>query len=202
MAGLILRWLMAGMSIGCIMINTVQADARVFYRYENSEGVKVLNHTIPPEYAQKGYEVVSVTGRVIKVVEPAPTPEFLKQAEEARRKQEELDSWDKSLRRRYSTVGDIEAAKKRKLLELDANIAILKTNVASLKEEIQMHQGKAANIERAGRTVPEELISSINELQLEMEGRKVQVEQRKNEREKLKLKFDRDIERFKLISKK
>jgi hypothetical protein len=51
------------------------APGSVFYRYTNDQGVRVLSQSIPPRYVPNGYEVISRTGRVLKVVEPAPSGE-------------------------------------------------------------------------------------------------------------------------------
>src|SRR5690606_27958622 len=89
----------------------VFAADRVYYRYINEDGVQVLNHIIPPEYVPKGYEVVSLNGEVLKVVEPAPSEEEAEQVAMERKARLEQERRDKLLRRRYSSVNDIEAAK-------------------------------------------------------------------------------------------
>ncbi|MEJ2416647.1 MAG: hypothetical protein P8Y45_06890 [Exilibacterium sp.] len=188
-------------SFTLILSGTALAGNKVFYRYVNDEGVKVLNHTIPPEYAQKGYEILSATGHVIKVVEPAISKEEGEKLAAERRARKELALWDASLRRRYSSVADIEAAKKRKLLELEANMSVLNTNIEGLKEQIETMQSKAAQIERSGREVSESLLANLKGLHVEMENTKAQVVQRKEEYRRLLEKYDRDIERFKVIEK-
>ncbi len=188
-------------SFTLILSGTALAGNKVLYRYVNDEGVKVLNHTIPPEYAQKGYEILSATGHVIKVVEPAISKEEGEKLAAERRARKELALWDASLRRRYSSVADIEATKKRKLLELEANMSVLNTNIEGLKEQIETTQSKAAQIERSGREVSESLLANLKGLHLEMENTKAQVVQRKEEYRRLLEKYDRDIERFKVIEK-
>ena len=178
------------------------AAEKVFYRYVNDDGVQVLDHRIPPEYAQNGYEIVSVTGQVIKVVEPAISKAEAEKAAAERRVREHLKKWDESLRRRYSAIEDIEAAKKRKLLQLEANISILRTNITGIREQIVSQQSRAAGIERLGKPVPENLLDNIKILQMELETTQEQVEQRVDEYEKLAAKYDRDIERFQKISEK
>ena len=177
-----------------------QAAEQVFYRYVNDKGVKVLHHSIPPKYAQRGYEVVSLSGRVIKVVPPALTDEQKGRLEERRRTAEALAKWDKQLRRRYSSVTDIEAAKQRKLSDLDANISILRGNINNLTKQMQEQQSKAADIERAGRDIPESLLGVIGDLQIEVTDTEEQVQLRLQEREAVADKFDRDKERFREIS--
>ncbi len=188
-------------SFTLILSGTALAGNKVFYRYVNDEGVKVLNHTIPPEYAQKGYEILSATGHVLKVVEPAISKEEGEKLAVERRARKELALWDASLRRRYSSVADIEAAKKRKLLELEANMSVLNTNIEGLKEQIETIQSEAAQIERSGREVSESLLANLKGLHVEMENTKAQVVQRKEEYRRLLEKYDRDIERFKVIEK-
>jgi len=197
------RWYTGLVFIGfiCAVVGRGYAAEKVFYRYIDDKGVKVLNHTIPPKYAQKGYEIVGASGQVIRVVEPALPKELAVQMEKKRQSKKELDRWDASLRRRYSSIADIESAKKRKLLELEASMSILQTTILGLKEEIELQQSKAANIERAGRVVPDTSLTTIKNMQIELEDRKVQVEQRTEEYRKLEAKYDRDIERFKEITK-
>lgn len=174
----------------------------VFYRYINDDGVKVMNHTLPAQYAQKGYEVVSLSGKVIEVVEPAPTAEEAAKLALENRTKAELDEWDKSLRRRYSRVTDIEAAKKRKLASIYTNINILTGNLSKLNVQLQQQQGQAANSERRGHKVPEKLLTNITNLELEIKTTEDQIATRNNDLEELAAKFDRDIERFKIISTK
>jgi chromosome segregation ATPase len=194
------------LTLGLLFVQAALAatDSRgnVFYRYINDDGVKVMNHTLPAEYAQKGYEVVSLSGKVIEVVDPAPTAEEAARLALENRSKAELEEWDKSLRRRYSRVTDIEAAKKRKLASIHTNINILSGNLSKLNVQLQQQQGQAANSERRGHKVPEKLLTNITNLELEIKTTEDQIATRNKELEELSEKFDRDIERFKIISPK
>lgn len=123
----------------------------VFYRYTNDQGVRVLSQSIPPKYVPNGYEVISRTGRVIKVVDPAPSGEEAERVAEERRVQEEQNRWDAELRRRYSSVADIESAKTRNLAELQSNVNILQGNLNNVHNRIEEQEAQAASIERSGR---------------------------------------------------
>lgn len=180
---------------------TLGAD-KVFYRYTNDKGVRVLHHSIPPEYAQKGYEVVSLSGKVIKTVPPALSKDEVAKLEAEKRNQEAMARWDNQLKRRYSRAIDIEAAKTRKLSDLEANIAILRSNISSLNLQIQEQQSKAANFERGGREVPANILKAIDNLELELEDTEELVRLRLMELNEVAAKYDRDIERFKEISGK
>lgn len=178
------------------------AADRVFYRYINSDGVRVMNHTLPTEYSQKGYEVVSLSGKVLKVVPAALSAEEIAKREADANSQEKLAAWDKRLRLRYSSVKDIESAKKRKLASIETNVNILNGNVEKLNSQLQHQQAQAAKAERSGRKVSDKLLTNIENLGLEIKTTEDQVLTRKEEYQQLSDKFDRDIERFKVISTK
>ena len=102
------------------------------YRYQNEAGVTVVDWAIPAAYVSDGYEVLSESGQVVRVVPPAKTETELerdaaaKQARDAEAAAEAAQlERDTFLLRRYSTIQDIEAARDRSLRELDIRIAIL-----------------------------------------------------------------------------
>ncbi len=187
---------------GFLLANGPVFAETVFYRYVNEQGVKVINHSIPPEYAQKGYEVVNMSGQVVKVVPPALSPEEAQRQAKAKAEQKKLEEWDADLHRRYSSISDIEAAKARRLRDLETNVAILNSNISNLQAEIRDEQANAARIERQGREVPNSLLVKISNLQAELEDTRAQVKVRKKDYEAVAQSFDRDIERFKVITGK
>lgn len=62
---------LTGLTTTALAADTKTEPAGSYYRYRNAEGVKVISHSIPPEFSQSGYEILSATGRVIRVVPPA-----------------------------------------------------------------------------------------------------------------------------------
>ena len=177
------------------------APGRVYYRYVNEDGVQVINATIPPEYVPKGYEVVSLNGEVIRVVEPSPTGEEAERAAAERKLRKQQEKADKLLRRRYSSVADIEAAKTRNLQELQGNISILTSNLSNVRSQIVAQQEQAASMERSGRAVSEDLLKNLANLQAEERDIKMQIKQREREYQAASDKFDQDMKRFEVISR-
>ncbi len=187
-----------GIAIGALSVS-VLANGKVFYRYINAEGVKVLDQQIPPEYVQKGYEVVSSRGEVIKVVEPAVSAEEAAKLEEKRLRDDQLAAWDAELRRRYSRVGDIDAAKERKLAQVKGSIAILESNIRNLKKQISLQHANAANSERRGHAVPEAVLKTLAALEEELTLTEEQVEQRNEQYRNIEEKYEEDKQRFMVI---
>jgi len=198
-------WMALGVMLSVVGISNVavaksELPSKVFYRYVNDKGVKVLHHTIPPLYAQKGYEIVSLSGKVVKVVPPALSAAEVAAKAEAAELAESLALWDKRLRRRYSSIADINAAKRRKLADLDTNIAIIHSNISTKKSAIKEQQDKAANIERSGREVPKVVLNKLTALENELEDSQEQVRLRLLEYQEVVDKYDRDKVRFEEIS--
>lgn len=204
---------MLGRSFGSLILGVVLTNfspstiagsdsrpAKVFYRYVNDQGVKVLHHSIPPSYAQKGYDIVSLSGKLVKSVPPAMSAAEAAAKKEARDLAEQFELWDKRLRRRYSSVADIEAAKKRKLSVLDTNIAVINSNILTRKSDILTQQKKAADVERTGRAVPKPMFDRLRTLENELEDSQEQVRLRLLEYQEVAEKYERDKRRFEEIS--
>lgn len=172
------------------------STGKVVYRYKNKDGVTVLDSSIPPQYVNNGYEIISLSGKVLKVVAPV-----IQGAEGARLQQEKLqrearERDDIQLRRSYSNVADIDAAKSRNLESLRGNISILQANLASARTRLQSNQSQAAAIERGGRQLSEDMLKNINNLVQEEKDIQLQIQQREAEYKQVEKKFDQDRKRF------
>jgi hypothetical protein len=188
-----------------IAVSSYGATKKV-YRYTNSAGTKVINDVIPPEYADKGYEVITYQGEVITVVPPQKTDSELNQArleterlQTEQAEQKRLRQWDESLLLRYSQVDEISQAKNRALRVIDVAISLNKNSLKKLKKDIEVQQVEAAQLEREGEEISETrrvtLIAFKNELQLVVDS----IDRRLQEKITLARDYEADIERFKML---
>lgn len=195
-----MRKLLVFVAIGLIFAQGVAAQAnkpgKVIYRYKNSQGVTVMDSKIPAEFVNKGYEIVSISGKVIEVVPPAPAADLAAKVQQEKEAREQRERDDIQLRRSYSNVADIDAAKQRNLESLRGNINILEANLASANKRLQDYQSQAAAIERSGRQLPDELLKSINKLTQEEKDIQLQIQQREQEYNDASQKFEDDRKRF------
>lgn len=164
----------------------------VYYRYINKDGVKVLDNSIPPEYAQSGYEVLNASGQVVKVVPPAPTDEEVAKNAAEREAREAYAR----LKQRYSSGEDIEGAKQRRLANINTNIAILKGNISNLKNQIHKIMGQAADFERRNQKVPESVLQSLRDTRAELTVAEELLQIRADEYQEVITKYDEDIAAF------
>ncbi|WP_024655957.1 DUF4124 domain-containing protein [Pseudomonas syringae USA007] len=153
-------WLALGM-LAPLIAQAADAPEIRLYRYVDSRGVTVIDtQGVPPDYVAKGYEVLNGRGRVIQVVPPAPTAEQIRQTE-ADKRQAAADAQLLSL---YSSVGEVDRVKARKLAELDALVGVAQGNIQALAAQQRNLQSQAADLERAGRPVQQALVDQLNDL--------------------------------------
>jgi hypothetical protein len=179
-----------------------KSSAKTIYRYKNSDGVLVLDSKIPPEYVANGYEILSRSGKVIKTVAPAPKGQDAERALQERMKREEQDRQDQQLKRSYSNLADIDAAKMRNLESLRGNITILEANLLSVRNKLKAVQKQAADIERSGRALPADITKNIDALNMQEKDLVLLIKQREEEHAQVAAKFDADRKRFIEISEK
>ncbi len=175
-----------------------------FYRYKDDNGNIVIDRSIPADKVKGGYEVLSESGRVIKVVDREMTAEEIaamtdkqraeKNAEEKRLKQRE---YDLQLLRRYSFVGDIEAEKDRKVREMEAQSQIYRANLLGVRNELEMEYEKAAKFEKKGSQVPEHVTKRITSLEEKLSNTEELMQNLLDDMEDTRKEYLLAIERFK-----
>ncbi len=181
--------------LASLAAGSVQAE-RVLYRYLDDKGQVVLNDNLPPSAASRGYEVIRPDGRLVKSVDPAlPADEV----EAERLRQEEAAAqqrWDESLLLRYSSVEDIEEAKKRALGDIQIRISILKGNLNYLKTQVEREEARAAEMERRNQDVSQAQKDTIATLKSQIADVEDLIAIREREQAQTAKRFDRDIKRF------
>lgn len=170
----------------------VGGSDKVFYRYTNNVGVKVVAQTIPPEFVKNGYDLVTISGDVIKSVPASPTGEDAIRLADARKQAKEQAKIDAQLKRTYSAPQEVEAAKTRALTDLRNNINILNASLSSTKKQLSDQEVAAANLEQSGKNVPAELIKNITTLRQEVKDLSAQIQQRETNYTETAQKYDQD----------
>ncbi len=195
--------LLAGISFkaGMAYANDSKTTNKTFYRYTNEQGIKVVAQTIPPQYVRAGYEVVTINGAVIRVVAASPSDADAERVAKERKAAREQALADVQLRRSYSGVADIEAAKTRNLHELRNNIDILQANLFGVKSQLKNQEAQAATLERNGQKISDELLNNIVTLHAEEKEVTSQIQQRELEFKTADNKFEEDKKRFIEITK-
>jgi len=169
-------------------LSTAHAASQL-YHYTDANGHSVMSHSLPPEFAQKGYDVLDAKSmRRIRRVAPALSPEELrlKRSEEQQnqqilelKEQQELalieekakaahenklaGLYDEQLLMRYQTIEDIEQDQKEYEASIKAKQGYQYKKLATIRKSILTLEKKAANIELEGSN-KEQIDNIINQI--------------------------------------
>ena len=175
--------------------------------WTNGEGVRECGNVVPPEYAQQGHEERSkrgftkdVTGKAKTVEEvegerrarEAAEAEAVKQAAAAK-KQAELD---RVLLATFSSEDDINMARDGQLANIESQIKITSEHIKKLDRSLDDLVSRAADQEKRGREVRADLRKGIDETRRQLEDEAKFIVSRREEEEKIKAKFQSDLDRF------
>ena len=176
-----------------------------FYKYDNAEGIPVIDDRVPPELAHKGYTVLNRAGRVVEVVPRTLTAAERKAnpgAVQAMLRAEEVERqrrYDEALLARYSSVADIEDLQRRKINEVQVRINLQKGSIAALKQQLESEHAKAADLELAEAPVPADLQKKIEELRASIAEEETRIARLEQDRSTVQARYQFDIERFRAI---
>ncbi|SDW92659.1 DUF4124 domain-containing protein [Marinobacter mobilis] len=185
-----------------LFLASATADARM-YRYHDDNGRLVISNTVPQQASQRGYEILNNQGRVIEVIDPAPTPEEIaaREAAEERLRQAALrEAEDRALLKRFSTPEEAVSAMKRKIQELESLSQLKRGNMAVIASQLDAERSRAADFERSGRDVPEATLQKIERLQSQIDDIEREIAQQQDDIESLKARFIDDIRRLEEIT--
>ncbi|MBL4714070.1 MAG: hypothetical protein RH947_08300 [Alcanivorax sp.] len=174
-----MRWLRCGLVLASLALWPVQAPAapkqkepagEVMYRYTKPDGSLAVSATLNEQAIHAGYQVLDLSGRVLRR-EPAAPPEEQarrREAMEARQQAQQQAERDKELERLYAGPEDAVRARDRQLEALELRISYATNTLAQLEEKRDEEVSLAARAERAGRPVPEGTRQAIDDYQRRM----------------------------------
>jgi len=174
--------------------------------WKNTHGVRECGNVVPPEYAQHGYEILNEWGVVIKRITPAKTKDQIEdEARQAKiREEQEREAaiqanYDRALLSTYTSVDDMNMARDGKVRAVDTTIKLIQNKIDGLKETLAELRSRAAAMERAGNAVPGKLSQEIASTQVQIDDNLKLIEQKRQEQQAIRRKFEADILRFKLL---
>jgi len=184
------------------MLFSASAQATM-YRYTDENGQLVISNTIPQEATKRGYEILSTNGRVMETIAPAPTAEEIagREAEKERQRQLELQqAQDRKLLKRYSHPDQAVRAMHRKIRELEGVIQLKRGNISVISSQLDTEQSRAADLERAGRDIPETTLERIRRLESQVRDVEREIAAQRLDISAMKKAFEADIERLEVIT--
>lgn len=186
------------------MSASLPANAQM-YRYTDAQGQVVISNTIPQEATKRGYDILGSNGRVVETIPPAPTKEEIAAREAEKKRQEEAErqrEQDELLLKRYSHPDQAVEAMHRKVREMNGLIQLKRGNIQVISSQLNNEQSRAADMERAGREIPQATLDKIRRLESQIEEIEQDIASQRQDIVELKQNYREDIQRLEVITGK
>ncbi|MDZ7804791.1 hypothetical protein [Thiohalophilus sp.] len=174
--------------------------------WTNDEGVRECGQSVPPEYSQQRIEILNDQGVVIDVEEPAKTPEQLeaeKRAAEQRRlkeqQQAEQKRRDQVLLNTFTTERDLKLYYENKTAATQSLIDITRASNEALRDKLGDLQKQAANQERRGKELSEDLLDRMEQVKRRIANNKIFMAEKAQELDSLQKQFEVELARFRKL---
>jgi uncharacterized coiled-coil protein SlyX len=158
---------------------------------------------IPMEYRDQGGAEMNKRGLTVRHIDPVATPEQRQAAEDkARRDKEEQKRMfeqrrrDTALLNTYTSSREIDDARERNLALPVQAIRGLEPRMKKSEERLAELESRAANLEKAGKAVPEHLNEEIADQKLELDGMRADIGRHQSQIEAIRARFENDKQRY------
>ena len=185
-----------------LLSGMVCAHAQTVYRWVDEDGETHYGHSVPPEHAQRGYEVLGRDGIVRERVEPAPTQEELAERRVQRQRERELAEQQRSQQARdrmllvtHNSEDSIRSSMEMELVALNSQRASIRVAIDQVEHRFEQLMAEAAEHSDEGRQVPARLQESIEETRAELRRMRADQSMLDDREETIRARYQSDIER-------
>lgn len=189
-------------SASALLLTATVAEAQM-YRYTDENGQIVISNTIPQKASRRGYDILNPKGRVVESVPPAPTTEEIAAREAEKKRREALkqqQKQDRTLLKRFSHPDQAVRAMHRKVRELEGLSQLKQGNITVIVSQLNNEESRAADMERAGREVPQATLEKIRRLEAQVSDIEREIATQNAEIQDLKDVYEADILRLEEIT--
>lgn len=184
------------------MVWPPDSHAQYVYRWTDADGNVQYTPSLPPEAANRPYDVLSPRGVVLERV---TEPETVQQPEEEKElvpiysEEEKEQISERLLMLRYSDEAQIEEAMQLELDQLKYDFHMLNGEHASMIESLRQQVHSAANRQRAGLDVDPAQVKQIEALRARLADNRARVAKLEATEEAIREEFREELERFREI---
>lgn len=183
------------------------AAAQTVYRWVDDTGEVHYGHSVPPEYASQGYEVLRRDGTVRERVEPALTPEELAERRESRRRKKEEESRqrnqetrDRLLLATYRSEDALKSAMETQIVALNSQRASIRTAINQVERRFEHLIDRAAEHSRNNGKVPKDLEESISKVRAELRRLRTDLATLDEREKQVREESREDLERYRELT--
>lgn len=177
------------------------------YRWVDEKGITHYSDQVPPEAVKQRRTRLSPQGREIGVIEAPKTREQLKQEQELKQLRSRQDKIlaeqrdrDLALLRTYRSSKEIFTALQGKLDTLDGIAKITEMNRQRQKSQLSGQEQRAADLERQGQAVPQNLRDLIQAARRQIANYDLKLQEIETEKAQLTDRHTKDAARFEALA--
>ena len=175
---------------------STQSHANTF-RWVDKDGHVHYSDQLPPNEVDRAYSVINKGGVTIDSVEKAKTKEQLAEEKRLKAQQAERKNYDNILLDTYGKVSDLEDTRDRYIAAIEGLIKVSQHKLANLNNELDKLNKAAANLERDGKVMPDQMRQDIVNIQSQIDRENDFILAQRAQQKDLRTKFASDINRFK-----
>lgn len=181
------------------------AECRL-YRWVDEAGAVHYTDTLPPTQAGRGYAEIDDRGVLVGTTDPAKTPEEVRRDAEVKKSRDAADRAkkqravaDRVLLQAYRSVDDMVMARDGRIAPVDATIQVLRSNIRRQQDSLRGLHANAADLERAGKPIPQRLSDGINQIERGIRDAYSAVLGHEQRKQEIYASFGADIRRFRRL---
>lgn len=185
------------------MALTFNVTAKKLYKWVDEDGNVSYSDQVPPDRIKKEHQELNDQGVVMDKVDKAKSKEYYQKLKEQQRlkKEQEVQAQKEEEKRQnlikaYTNEDEIIRLKEERIYSIEKNIDSAKQNLVFQKKSLSDMQTIAANNERSGQKVSDALLKRIVAIEEKIKYQKKFIQVKYDELEKVKVKFDEDLERY------
>lgn len=178
------------------------AEARL-YQWKDEKGKTYYADKIPPKHSRYRRNRLNKDIQVIDVTEAAKTKEQWisdKRLEKLKKEQEKLiarqKSDDRVLLSTFRSEEDMRKTLDGKLLAITAHQKVSRGNLLRLENQLESQQKIAAEYERDGKTIPENVLDEIQSIERQIQLTMDEINQHIQQKRDVEKSFQADIDRY------
>lgn len=181
-------------------------QAQHFYRWVDDQGNVQYTDKIPPSQIDKAHTELSPDGIRVTEVPPVMTPEEIQRERELERLRaqqqrliDEQKAQDRVLLRTFRSIDDMIMVREGKLSAIDVMIQVTKSNIQRQREWLLQLRAEAADLERAGEPVTDQLKNRIATTERALNQALATILEREQQKQEIRENFARDLKRFRQL---
>ncbi len=175
-----------------ICFTSMHVLASNLYRFTNAQGKTEISNAIPNDRVSHGYDVLDMSGRVVRRVAPelSPAEQEAKRIADARRRACE-DAY-RRVSALYQVESDIDHHKQKALDALAIAIENDEANLAHVRGQHSDLLAQAARMERSGNTLSSVIIQNIERASTQVGVLEESIQNRQGERVAIDQRFEEE----------